>query len=112
VLLGFNGLHVWRLSEAGLWRCPRGTLRGPEPKKLGFSLMGDIGSPAKSSLQPSGSALPEFGRPLMAGPSRHFAATQQFGRFRSEADIERFSVCAGPVALDPIRTRRLLAARP
>ena len=23
------------------------------------------------------------------GPSRHFAATQQFRRFRSEADIER-----------------------
>ena len=38
----------------------------PEPKKLGFSLMNDIGSPAKTSLQPSGSALPEFGRPLMA----------------------------------------------
>ena len=33
------------------------------------------------------------------GPSRHFAATQQFGRFRSEADIERFSVCTEPVAL-------------
>jgi hypothetical protein len=27
----------------------------------------------------------------LAGPSRHFVATQQFGRFRSEADIsERF----------------------
>jgi len=26
------------------------------------------------------------------GPSRHFAASQQFGRFRSEADInERFA---------------------
>ena len=38
-----------------------------------------------------------------AGPShsRHFAATQQFGRFRSEADIERFSVCTEPVAFDP-----------
>jgi hypothetical protein len=23
------------------------------------------------------------------GPSRHFAATQQFGRFRSKADIQR-----------------------
>ena len=34
-------------------------------------------------------------------PSRHFAATQQFGRFRSEADIERFSVCTEPVAFDP-----------
>ena len=37
-------------------------------------------------------------------PSRHFAATQQFGRFRSEADIERFSVCTDPVANDPLRT--------
>ena len=33
--------------------------------------------------------------------ARHFAATQQFGRFRSEADIERFSVCTDPVAFDP-----------
>jgi hypothetical protein len=24
-----------------------------------------------------------------SGPSRHFAATQQFGRFRSEADMGR-----------------------
>ncbi len=24
-----------------------------------------------------------------SGPSRHFAATQQFGRFQSEADIQR-----------------------
>jgi len=38
------------------------------------------------------------------GPSRHFATRQQFGRFRSEADIERFSVCAEPVAFDPTRT--------
>ena len=35
------------------------------------------------------------------GPSLHFAATQQFGRFRSEADIERFSVCTEPVTYDP-----------
>ena len=35
------------------------------------------------------------------GPKRHFAAAQQFGRFRSEADIKRFSVCAEPVANDP-----------
>ena len=27
--------------------------------------------------------------PSTHGPSRHFAATQQFGRFRSEADIQR-----------------------
>ena len=31
-------------------------------------------------------------------------ATQQCGRFRSEADIERFSVCTEPVAFDPKRT--------
>ena len=37
----------------------------------------------------------------VAGPSRHFAATQQFSWFRSEADVERFSVCADPVAFDP-----------
>ena len=42
------------------------------------------------------------------GPSRHFAATQQFGRSRSEADIERFSVCAEPVAFDPRRKSPLL----
>ena len=36
-------------------------------------------------------------------PSRHFAATQQLGRFRSEADIERFSVCADSVAFGPFR---------
>jgi len=38
-----------------------------------------------------------------AGPShsRHFAATQQFSRFRSEADIERFSGPADHVAIDP-----------
>jgi len=44
-----------------------------------------------------------------AGPShsRHFAATQQFGCFRSEADIEPFSVCSEPVANDPgcVKTR-------
>ena len=27
--------------------------------------------------------------PSTHGPSRHFAATQQFSRFRSEADIQR-----------------------
>ena len=41
--------------------------------------------------------------PSTHGPSRHFAATQQFGRFRSEADIERFSVCTERVAFDPER---------
>ena len=25
---------------------------------------------------------------LLIGPKRHFTATQQFGRFRTEADIE------------------------
>jgi len=39
----------------------------------------------------------------VVGPSRHFAATQQFSRVRSEADIERFSMCAEPVAIDPFR---------
>ena len=44
------------------------------------------------------------------GPSRHFAATQQFGCLRSEADIERFSLCIELVALDPNRTwRRTIA---
>ena len=43
--------------------------------------------------------------PVENDPSRHFAATQQFGRSRGEADIERFSVCAEPVAFDPYRTR-------
>jgi hypothetical protein len=28
------------------------------------------------------------------GPLRHFAATQQFGRFRSEADIQRAALTA------------------
>ena len=40
-------------------------------------------------------------------PSRHFAATQQLGRIWSEADIERFSVCAEPVAFDPKPTSPL-----
>jgi hypothetical protein len=30
----------------------------------------------------------------VAGPLRHFAATQQFGRFRSEADIQRAALTA------------------
>src|SRR6187431_3188239 len=42
--------------------------------------------------------------PSTHGPSRHFAATQQFGRFRIEADIERFSVCTDSVANDPKHT--------
>ena len=45
------------------------------------------------------------------GPSRHFAATQQFSRFRSEADIERFSVCTEAVAIDPKRTLIARASR-
>jgi enoyl-ACP reductase-like protein len=40
------------------------------------------------------------------GTSRHFAATQQFGRFRSEADIERFSVCTEPVAFGPMLSKK------
>jgi hypothetical protein len=42
--------------------------------------------------QPSVRPLPGFiGHLLTAasGPSRHFAAAQQFSRFRSEADIQR-----------------------
>jgi len=39
-------------------------------------------------------ALPSKANPMLAT----FAATQQFDRFRSEADIERFSVYTGPVA--------------
>jgi len=34
--------------------------------------------------------------PSTHGPSRHFAATQQFSRSRSKADIERFSVECAP----------------
>ncbi len=37
------------------------------------------------------------------GPLRHFVATQQCGRFRSEVDIERFSVRADH-AIDPKRS--------
>jgi hypothetical protein len=37
----------------------------------------------------------------VVGPSRHFAATRQFSRFQSKADIQRFSVCTDPVAFDP-----------
>ena len=49
---------------------------------------------------------------VQIGPSRHFAATQQCGRLRSVADIERFSVCTEPVAFDPmygpaVRRKRL-----
>ena len=29
-----------------------------------------------------------------SGPLRHFAATQQFGRFRSESDIQRAALTA------------------
>jgi len=37
------------------------------------------------------------------------AATQQFVRFRSEADIERFSVCTEPVAFDRFCWKRCRA---
>jgi hypothetical protein len=39
-----------------------------------------------------------------SGPSRHFAAAQQFGRFLSEADIRWHAGLAGSVANDPFRT--------
>ena len=34
-------------------------------------------------------AWPKLPRPSSTLPSRHFVATQQFGRFRSKADIQR-----------------------
>ena len=37
-------------------------------------------------------------------PFATFRGDATFGRFRSEADIERFSVCTKPVAFDPSRT--------
>jgi hypothetical protein len=37
-------------------------------------------------------AMGEMSKRQLNGPSRHFATTQQLGRFRSEADIARFSV--------------------
>ena len=40
--------------------------------------------------------------PSTHGPSLHFAATQQLGRIRSEADIDRFSVRTEAVAFDPL----------
>ena len=46
----FNGLYVWRLSGTGLWPGRRGSARGREPKKLGFSLIGDIASAACNHL--------------------------------------------------------------
>jgi len=44
--------------------------------------------------------------PLLAlrSPFATFRGAQQFGRCRSEADIERFSVCTEPVAFDPVQT--------
>jgi hypothetical protein len=38
------------------------------------------------------------------GPSRHFAAAQQLGRFWREADINRQAEPSGSVANDPKRT--------
>ena len=42
--------------------------------------------------------------PSIHGPSRQFAAAQQFSRFRGEADVEPFSVCTEPAAFDPEQT--------
>jgi hypothetical protein len=39
-----------------------------------------------------------------SGPSRHFAATQRFGRFRTGADIRWQAGPTGSVENDPIRT--------
>jgi hypothetical protein len=41
------------------------------------------------------------------GPSRRFAATQHFGRFWGEADINRQTKPAGSVANDPEPTSAL-----
>jgi hypothetical protein len=38
------------------------------------------------------------------GPSRHFATTEQFGRFRREADVKWLAGPAGSVAIDPQET--------
>jgi hypothetical protein len=38
------------------------------------------------------------------GPSRQFAVTQQLGRFRSEADVDRSSLLANRYANDPKRS--------
>jgi hypothetical protein len=37
------------------------------------------------------------------GPSRHFAAAKQLGRFRGEADMEGCAARTGLVAFDPTR---------
>src|SRR5215471_7424109 len=50
-------------------------------------------------------------RPLPLGPSRHFAAARQLGRFWSEAEIKGQGGSASLVANDPLRSssgRRLL----
>ena len=39
----------------------------------------------------------------LIGPSRHFAASQQFGRFRSEADIELFTLACRQIVLKKSR---------
>jgi hypothetical protein len=39
-----------------------------------------------------------------SGPSCHFATTQQLGRFRSKADMDRQAKPDGPVENDPKRT--------
>ena len=49
-------------------------------------------------------------RPMsLIGPSRHFVATPNLGRFRTEADMNRQARPAAPVANGPksdIRSRR------
>jgi hypothetical protein len=44
------------------------------------------------------------------GPSRHFAAAQQLGRFWREADINWQARSAGSVANDPQQTENDFAA--
>jgi hypothetical protein len=48
---------------------------------------------------------------LPSGPSRHFAAAQQLGRFRREADIKWQAGPAGKVANDPQQTFDVLHSR-
>jgi hypothetical protein len=67
---------------------------------LGWAITGDDGYAALSvgwhcaSLNEAKAKFAETWRKWLAGmsapgPSRHFAAAQQFSRFRSEADIQR-----------------------
>jgi hypothetical protein len=66
--------------------------RHPALSEFSWYLNSEILNP-RSVSTPSNSdrAYRSYSEPSMSlvGPSRHFAATQQFSRFRSEADIQR-----------------------